>query len=100
MGHVQTTGSSSRLPSDRPRQRHCRLQPRNGRLPAVTFPYCRTPREGALSHMVADAAAVTVHLDLLFTHTHTAQQAADAATVSSWGTPPMPGMGSPTASHW
>lgn len=50
--------------------------------------------------MVAEAAAVTVHLDLLFTHTHTAQQAADAATVSSWGTPPMPGMGSPTASHW
>lgn len=97
---MQTTGSSSRLPSERPRQRHCRLQPRKGRLHAVTFPYCRIPREGALSHMVAEAAAVTVHLDLLFTQAHAVQQAAEAATVSSRGTPPMPGRGSPTVSHW
>lgn len=31
-GHTQTTGSSSRLRSDMPRQSHCSPQPRKGRL--------------------------------------------------------------------
>lgn len=56
------------------------------------------PREGALSHMVAEAAAVRLHLDLLFTQAHAAQQAADAAMVSSLGTPPMPSRGRTT--YW
>lgn len=50
-------------------QGYCSLQSKDGRLSAVTFPPLHTPREGVFSHAVAEAAAVSVHLDLLFPHT-------------------------------
>lgn len=54
---------------DMPRRSYCSLQPKDRRLYAVTFPPRYTPREGVFFHAVVEAAAVSVHLDLLFPHT-------------------------------
>lgn len=89
-----------KLLSDMPRQSYCSLQPKDRRLYAVTFPPRYTPREGVFSHTVAEAAAVAVHLDLLFPHTRQRSRLQMLQSCLPGVFLPGPSRGSPTAPHW